>query len=98
MFIEKWYLIIKYTIICIYFIEFTEIYRVVFIEIKQGISLKQILPPYFSYAVAEVSCVEKQSHENWKVEPKKSVPFSEKETNPEVKYPTYGISSWFWCN
>ena len=58
---------------------------VVFTEIKQGISLKQVLPPYFSYAVAEVSCVEKQSHENWKVEPKKSVPFSEKETNPEIK-------------
>ena len=45
----------------------------------------EILPPYLSKAVVEISRIQEQSNENWKIEPEKSVPFAEKETNPKER-------------
>ena len=44
---------------------------------------KKMLPPYLSYTIGEVSGIQKQRNENWKIEPCKSIPLPEKETNPE---------------
>ena len=49
----------------------------------------EILPPYLSEAITEISRIQEQSNENWKIEPEKSVPFAEKETNPKERKKDY---------
>ena len=44
-----------------------------------------ILPPEFSDAVGEVCGIEEQGDQNGKIEPEKSIPFSEKETDPRER-------------
>ena len=42
----------------------------------------QKIPPDLSYAVGEVCGIDNQGDQNWQIEPDKSLPFSEKETDP----------------
>ena len=46
---------------------------------------KDILPPDFPNAIAEIFGIQKEQYQDRKIEPEKSVLFSIKETNSEVK-------------
>ena len=54
---------------------------------------RKVLPPYFPNAVGEVSRIEKQDDQNRKIEPEKSIPFPEKETNPGNNSITYFVKT-----